>query len=1413
MDDNGNPLLPDYPTNRINYTNFLIRCPSNCKGLDSTVLGMGIHPRESPICLSAIVDRSVSIYGGLISVGIFPGLRIYAGYEMKMFGIDIKPYNESSKISFVTAKVDNVDMVQRNIRILNSKGEISSRGRLEMRLNGVWGTFCISGSDNLSAVVACRSMGFKDGRWGNYVNNRTQQTIGFCRNYLGENHCGSEKQHIHYYNLRCLKSSVKLYQCYKQLAELTSCNHDMDAILICTNDNYDNPRPLPDGIVKFQDYDISDTTTRGRIEVSYQGKFRTVCAANTNRQAASVLCKIMGYRDGGIINGKGDIGKEMYGAMKCQGNEAQFGKCTRIPCNNDLNLYIECTGNGDPIAAKQTQYKIVNPPALGKLPIPLIEEVNCLTRGNDKNFRGDPGSVYVINCPRGCIKLAEQIPIYGTSIYASSSAVCKAAIHTGLITNELGGIIAVLKTYGLNYYEGSPSNGVVSNSFNDVSKASFSFSKVNSGWLGMNRLFKNQIMQRLQSVVNTVKNVFLNKFNGIANRSFLEFGTSVEPMYQPVYQFFSPGVGYLFSPGKTISTPAGFTTLSRFTVLLTFTMNQFIQGNRQFIFSYSGCFGFNIYIDRDGSLKFGDPCKPENRLGTGVYIAYNDKISIYLTYTNGKATYKIISERELNDQISSGQNPSQPFITREVVFTMTGSSNIGIGRVGSANQETFYGNIDFVFVFNDVIPENQIKQLVVSLIAKNEQNSKANLTAYTIDDPPRICISTCMPSLPPPSAEAGTPPREALADPSILDIKTFNNFATIIANTPSSSTSLNPFSNNPSSSLAIQSAINNINNNPFTTNNIMDSTNIQSKSIDCKSRMIDPELKIAPTKDTIVRLKCPTCVNTDWGVFGTEIYHPESSICRAALHLGILTQEGEILLKVLTDKKEAFNSTMGKGGFKSVTAGSSNLSFTILPAEAYTPITCSTNAMMDKFGSAPKLSRFVVACPSQCSEEIKPIYGNEVYTDESPICKAAIHYGVLTDKEGVVDFMIEEGMSNYTFSNGFGIISQPYGSYVRSYRFLGARISLYHTYKELFEGNLFDKWENEKHQDVIESSDDTWSYYVENMVSSSSNVATQVKSIMHRGKIRSTSSINFASLLKLKGAEWSNGYILTSVMAFDPNPIGILFRYKDKYNYYGLILDFSKSESNVKLVAMVNSNFNTLMVKSFRLLLQTRFEVIIQTEFENMKIFLNNSNFNGYNNIITFKNSELQRGSMALATYGNSHFLIPGVEVAPQLPKKRDLTNGRTFTSILSKVKEKDKKEFCQYAFGTNKFKHDECLINQVFCSLLCQEIPEPENILRGDCEKQCIRAIKQKNNANLPFQSFTWLPREKTNVDFIPIGRKLYTSGYIISIETVGADKYVTVKYRSEFGNDEIDRQKYDGTNIKQCGSALPNRDDCDLI
>jgi hypothetical protein len=75
---------------------------------------------------------------------------------------------------------------------------------------------------------------------------------------------------------------------------------------------------------------------------------------------------------------------------------------------------------------------------------------------------------------------------------------------------------------------------------------------------------------------------------------------------------------------------------------------------------------------------------------------------------------------------------------------------------------------------------------------------------------------------------------------------------------------------------------------------------------------------------------------------------------------------------------------------------------------------------------------FQIACPPGC-ESTGGLWGTDVYTADSAICKAAIHAGAISPGGGVATVRIESGRPAYRGSARYGVLSNDYGSYPRSY--------------------------------------------------------------------------------------------------------------------------------------------------------------------------------------------------------------------------------------------------------------------------------------------------------------------------------------------------------------------------------------------
>ena len=78
---------------------------------------------------------------------------------------------------------------------------------------------------------------------------------------------------------------------------------------------------------------------------------------------------------------------------------------------------------------------------------------------------------------------------------------------------------------------------------------------------------------------------------------------------------------------------------------------------------------------------------------------------------------------------------------------------------------------------------------------------------------------------------------------------------------------------------------------------------------------------------------------------------------------------------------------------------------------------------------------FCYSCPPNPSGSFGTIWGTDVYTDDSKICVAAVHAGIISNMGGEVCIEIMGGQSNYSSSTRNGVSSSSYGSWGGSFRF------------------------------------------------------------------------------------------------------------------------------------------------------------------------------------------------------------------------------------------------------------------------------------------------------------------------------------------------------------------------------------------
>ena len=191
--------------------------------------------------------------------------------------------------------------------------------------------------------------------------------------------------------------------------------------------------------------------------------------------------------------------------------------------------------------------------------------------------------------------------------------------------------------------------------------------------------------------------------------------------------------------------------------------------------------------------------------------------------------------------------------------------------------------------------------------------------------------------------------------------------------------------------------------------------------------------------------KC-TCDASNTGsgsVWGTDIYTTDSSICRAAVHAGAISASGgEVTVKgapgcsnyvgtnrngINAGKWGSFGSSFyfpGKGDGKCAAAPK--------PEPTVSDKKCPTN-----FKSIPSLNASTsITCTCDASKTGSgPVWGTDIYTQDSSICRAAVHAGVITSSGGSVSAKAASGCKTYKGTTRNGVKSGQWGSYGASFYF------------------------------------------------------------------------------------------------------------------------------------------------------------------------------------------------------------------------------------------------------------------------------------------------------------------------------------------------------------------------------------------
>nr|XP_060643993.1 cysteine-rich secretory protein LCCL domain-containing 2 isoform X1 [Anolis sagrei ordinatus] len=178
---------------------------------------------------------------------------------------------------------------------------------------------------------------------------------------------------------------------------------------------------------------------------------------------------------------------------------------------------------------------------------------------------------------------------------------------------------------------------------------------------------------------------------------------------------------------------------------------------------------------------------------------------------------------------------------------------------------------------------------------------------------------------------------------------------------------------------------------------------------------------------TCNRYLCPAgCLNSRAKVFGTFSYESSSSICRAAIHSGVLDNRGG-LVDITRKGRSDFFVKSTRNGIDSISKFKPSNAFVVSKVTVQTLDCYTTVEELCPF-KKPATHCPRSYCPAYCKDEPSywaPVYGTNVYADSSSICKTAVHAGVLKENEGgYVDVMPVDKKKSYSGSLKNGIRSE-----------------------------------------------------------------------------------------------------------------------------------------------------------------------------------------------------------------------------------------------------------------------------------------------------------------------------------------------------------------------------------------------------